>query len=85
LDSYLTLKDDENLFIVDLESVSFLTQDTVSNISSDDKRYYKTPFLYLVSSYSRNQAISWANKKYSYIGKNKKGFWMIYKFKKVGN
>jgi len=47
---------------------------------SDNDKYYKMPFLYLIASYSRNQAINWADKKYRYIEKRKTGSWMVYKF-----
>ena len=38
------------------------------------------PFLYLVTSYYRNQAISWADEKYNFEDKKETGSWMVYKF-----
>ena len=73
----------ESLFIVDLESVSLFNEETIINKASDDKEYYKTPFLYLIFSYVRNQALNWADKKYKYIGKKRTGSWMIYKFSHI--
>lgn len=74
------LKPNENLFIVDLESVSILNEESIVKIASDDDKYYKMPFLYLLSSYVRNQTMKWADKKYTYIDKRKKGSWIVYKF-----
>lgn len=68
------------MFIVDLETVSFFNQEDIINIASDNSKYYKIPFLYLLSSYVRNQAIDWADNKYTYIEKQEIGSWMIYKF-----
>ena len=50
------------------------------NIASNDLEYYKMPFLYLVFSYVRNQAIDWADKNYVFVSKQKTGSWMVYKF-----
>lgn len=76
----MVLNKNDNLFIVDLESVSFLDDERIVTIASDDKEYHKMPFLYLVSSYLRNQAIMWASEKYRYIEKKQTGSWMVYKF-----
>ena len=63
-----------------MQTVSILNKQTVADIASDDNRYYKMPFLYLVSSYVRNQAMEWADKKYNYLEKKDTGSWVIYKF-----
>lgn len=75
------MKKGENLFIVDLESVSFFNQETLNRLTKENNRYKEIPFLYLIASYSRNEAMNWAIKNFSYEGKIKKGAWMIYKFK----
>lgn len=80
MDEFLSLKDGESLYIIDLETVSFLNEKTLIEKASDDEKYYKMPFLYLIAAYVRNQAIKWADKKYTYIEKKNIGNWMIYKF-----
>ena len=75
-------KKGQKLFIVDLESVSFYNQETLNKIASNDELYKKTPFLYLIASYTRNGAMEWANKNYKYLSKKQAGSWMIYCFEK---
>ncbi|MBR2069018.1 MAG: hypothetical protein IJ877_04565 [Candidatus Gastranaerophilales bacterium] len=80
MENVFQLKKGESLFLVDLESVTFLNEDSIIKTASVDEKYFKMPFLYMISSYMRNQAINWANEKYVYQGKKKIGSWMIYKF-----
>lgn len=61
--------------------MSFLNQQAIINIASDDIKYYKMPFLYLIFSYVRNQSMDWASENYKYVAKKKTGGWMIYQFK----
>ena len=76
------MKKGEKLFIVDLESVSIFSQKRLDEILFNEEEYKKTPFLYLISSYSRNRALEFADDNLNYIGKTKAGSWMIYSFEK---
>lgn len=76
------MKKGENLFIVNLESVSLFPPENLKNIANNDEKYQKTPFLYLISSYARNKSLHWANDRMEYIGKKQTGSWIVYNFKK---
>jgi len=51
-------------------------------LAQDKEKYEKTPFLYLIASYSRNKSLDWAWRNLNYIGKIQKGSWTIYSFEK---
>ncbi len=70
----------ENLFVVDLESVSLFNSYGLETIAKDDSRYKKTPFLFLIASLNRNEALNWANEKLVFENKTKLGDWTVYKF-----
>ena len=72
------LKKGENLFIVELTTVSTLNQDYMQKLSQEE--YKKIPFLYLLSSYVRNSTLAWADKNLKYIDKRKMYSWEVYKF-----
>ncbi len=74
------MKKGENLFIVDLTTVSIFNEEYLKHLAQREKEYQKTPFLYLLFSYARNYSINWANKNLNYADKRKKGSWIIYKF-----
>lgn len=74
------MKKGESLFIVDLTTVSIFNESYLKKLAQDEKQYKKTPFLYLLFSYTRNYSINWANKNLNYADKRKKGSWIIYKF-----
>ena len=76
------MKEGENLFIVNLESVSLFPPENLKNIANSDEKYKKTPFLYLISSYARNKSLDWARNKMEYVGKKETGSWIVYNFKK---
>ena len=65
---------------MDLESVSLFNEYGIKTILEDKNRYKKTPFLFLMASLSRNEAIKWANERFVYKNKNKKGAWTVYEF-----
>ena len=48
-----------------------------------EKRYQKTPFLFLIASLNRNEALKWADENFKYENKIKTGSWMVYKFKNL--
>jgi len=72
------LKKGENLFIVELTTVSTLNPNYMQRLN--DEEYKKTPFLYLLSSYVRNSTLDWADKNLNYVDKRKKYSWEVYKF-----
>lgn len=74
------MKKGENLFVIDLTTVSIFNQDYLKQLAQNEKNYKETPFLYLLFSYTRNYSMDWANKNLNYADKRKKGSWMIYKF-----
>ena len=77
------MKKGQKLYIVDLESVSIFNQDALKKIINDDEKYNKTPFLYLMASYVRNEAMSWADRNFKYLKKEKTGNWVIYCFEYI--
>ena len=74
------MKKGENLFVVDLESVSFFNSERLRNIALDSSRYEKIPFLFLVASYLKNSSLSWANSRLKFQEDKNIGSWHIYKF-----
>lgn len=80
LDKQIHLNKQESLFVVDLESVSLFNSYGLKTIANDEARYKKTPFLFLIASLNRNEALDWANEKYSFENKIKIGDWTVYKF-----
>ena len=84
LDSkFKNLKKGEKLFVVDLETVSLFPPENLERIAMDNEKYKKTPFLYLIASYSRNKSLDWASRNLNYSGKIQKGSWVIYSFEKT--
>ena len=77
------MKKGQKLFIVDLESVSLYSDEQMKNLLSDEGKYNKTPFLFLIASYMRNKSLDWAARNLLYQGKIKTGSWMIYSFVKT--
>ena len=67
---------------MDLFQVSFIPNNYIEKFAADDSQYYKTPFLYLISSYVKNESIRWAHTNLNYVEYTKKGDWVVYKFKK---
>jgi len=76
------MKKGEKLFIIDLTSVSFFNSDRLKNISNNENEYNKIPFLYLISSYLKNSAISIAYDRLKFIDKKSNYDWDIYSFVK---
>jgi hypothetical protein len=74
------IKKGDKLFIVDLESVSLFNEYGIETVLKDEKRYKKTPFLFLIASLNRNEAIKWADSRFVYKDKIKTGAWMVYRF-----
>ena len=77
------MKKGQKLFIVDLESVSLYSDEQMKNLLSDEEKYNKTPFLFLIASYMRNRTLDWAASNLMFQGKIKKGYWMVYSFVKT--
>lgn len=76
------MKKGEKVFVADLETVSIYSDENLSNIIKDEKKYKNTPFLYLITSLSRNLAMDKLGYELNYIGKTKIGSWMVYSFQK---
>ena len=77
------MKKGEKLFVIDLETVSLFSNTGLKNLTQNEEKYLKTPFLYLIASYNRNKSLIWAHQNLKFQKKVKKGFWMIYSFEKV--
>ena len=77
------MKKGQKLFVVDLESVSLYSDEQMKNLLSDEEKYKKTPFLFLIASYMRNKSLDWAARNLLYQGKIKTGSWMVYSFVKT--
>lgn len=73
----------DKLFIVELKTVSFFDERRLENIVLDDEQYNRIPFLYLVSSYAKNQALKESKEKLSYKGHWDSGSWRVYLFERV--
>lgn len=76
------MKKGEKLFVVDLESVSIFSPKKIEEILSDEKTYLETPFLYLITSLSRNLTMNCVSQNLNYLEKKETGSWMIYAFQK---
>ena len=74
------MKKNEKLFIVNLDSVSLFPPENLKRIAKDEQKYKNTPFLYLISSYVRNESLHWAYQNLNYKGKIEKGSWSVYCF-----
>jgi len=66
-----------------LQSVSIFSQLALNKILNNENIYKKTPFLFILASYSRNKAIEWADENLRYVQKAEKGSWMIYCFEYI--
>ena len=75
------MKKGENLFIVDLESVSLFPPENLKKIANNEKKYKTIPFLYMMASYARNKSLEWADKNMEYVNKKETGSWIVYNFK----
>ena len=74
------MKKGEKLFVVSLDTVSLFPPENLKRIALDDEKYKKTPFLYLISSFVRNESLAWAYKNLSYVDKREIGSWIVYCF-----
>ena len=72
---------DKNMLYPVYSGFFSLVRTFTPHLFKENNRYKEIPFLYLIASYSRNEAMDWAIKNFSYEGKIKKGAWIIYKFK----
>ncbi len=68
--------------MVDLEAVSIFNDWGIEQIVKDEKRYNKTPFLFLIASYVRNKSLAYLDKNLTYLEKKQTGAWMVYCFEK---
>ena len=71
---------DKNVLLIVLKSVSFLNSSTIQKIASNNKYYSKTPVLFLVFSYLKNQAYEALSKHYQNSEILQKGEWAAVKF-----
>ncbi len=79
------LKPGQSVVMLVLDSVAFYPPDTVKEITNNEKRYEKEPFLFLVFSYIKSQIFDVLSQNMSVTNYEKKGNWMIMKFTKLNN
>lgn len=79
------LKTGQNVVIVTLNSVAFYSPEQLKQIATDSHAYLKTPLLFLVFSYIRNQTASEIMKTVDITNVAQKGNWTILKFTKLNN
>lgn len=80
-----TLKPNQNVVVVMLNSVAFYPPNVMAAIASDDKIYEKTPLLYLVFSHIKTQVFNDLSESLARINFMSKGDWAAIKFTKLNN
>lgn len=73
------MKKGQKLFVVDLKTVSLFNELYLNKIAQDVK-YEKTPFLFLIASYVRNQSMTIVSHELKYENKLENGDWVVYSF-----
>lgn len=79
------LKPGQNLAIVVLNSVAFYSPEQIITITEDENKYNKTPLLFLVFSYIKNQTFLATAEKLAIRRIEQKGNWTVIKFTKLNN
>ena len=80
---YSKMNKGDKLFIVELKSVSFFSEERLENIVLDNKSYSRIPFLYLVNSYVKNYCLKESAQKLSYKGHYDSKSWRLHLFEKA--
>lgn len=89
LDNYLrnvyfnNMKKGNKLALVSLDSVAFIDEPTMKKIVEDDTRYSKTPFLFLIFSFIKNDIKNQADLNLKMIYQEQKGKWSIMVWEKI--
>lgn len=79
------LKPGQNVVMVSLNSVSFYSPDNINLISQNENIYNKTPLLFLVFSYIKNQTFFELMQNLAITRFEQKGNWTLIKFTKLNN
>lgn len=79
------LKPGQSIVMVVLNSVSFYSPDNINLISKNENIYNKTPLLFLVFSYIKNQTFYELAKNLTITRFEQKGNWTLIKFTKLNN
>ena len=79
------LKPGQNVVMVSLNSVSFYSPDNINLISKNENIYNKTPLLFLVFSYIKNQTFFELMQNLAITRFEQKGNWTLIKFTKLNN
>ncbi len=77
------MKQGQSLFLLINDSVALYPPEIVSGIAKDDFYYKKTPLMFMIFSYLKNQSYSYLSKKLSVVRVEKLGDWSIVKFTKL--
>ncbi len=77
------MKQGQSLFLITSDSVAIYPQEIVSGIAKDDFYYKKTPLMFMIFSYLKNQSYSYLSGKLSVARVEKLGDWSAVKFTKL--
>ena len=80
---YSKISKGDKFFLVDFSPVSIFSEKEFLNVVKSEKRYEKTPFLYLVFSYIRNYIVRSADNLLSFSGVVEQFDWRIFIFEKT--
>ena len=80
---YSKISKGDKFFLVDFSPVSIFSDKEFLNVVKSEKRYEKTPFLYLVFSYIRNYIVRSADNLLSFSGVVEQFDWRIFIFEKT--
>lgn len=81
----LNLKENQNVLVLSLNSVSFFNTPTIEKIAQNNAYYEQTPLFFMVFSYLKNQTYKALMSEYKLESAMKKGEWVAAKFTKVNN
>ena len=81
----MNLKENQNVLVLSLNSVSFFNTPTIEKIAQNNAYYEQTPLFFMVFSYLKNQTYKALMSEYKLESAMKKGEWVAAKFTKVNN
>ena len=79
------LQNNQNVIVIVLDSVSVYSPNDMQKISQNEALYNKTPFLFLVFSYLRNETFEYMVKSLVVTQIERKGKWTVARFTKLNN
>lgn len=80
---FSNLKPNQSLIVLWLDETAMYTPDLMQHILGNENLYNRTPLLYLVFSFVRNQVFIDATNKLETVNFSKKGAWTVVKFTKL--